>query len=151
MENDTSLDSPPSISLHFLSFDCSFYLEYRNLFALVDDSAVHGVRGRQVDDLAQHHAVVHLLVHVGAVLGQLQFVGDVRVVSQGVVHPVSEGHLLLVEDHVLGPELPLDLLGLRVVLLGRPEGRGDVICLETLAQLEQVELHTNLSLFLLLG
>ena len=77
---------------------------------------------------------VHLLVHVGPVLRQLQLVSHVGVVGQGVVEPVSEGDLLLLQDGV-NTELSLNLLPFVVGLLRRLEGFGDVVSLERLAEL----------------
>ena len=69
------------------------HLEYRNVDAGVDDPLVYGVRGGEVDHLAQNDPVVHLLVEVCP--AQLQLVSNVRVLAEVRVDPVSEGCLLL--------------------------------------------------------
>ena len=113
------------------------YLKNGNVLAGVDDPAVHGVGTGEVDHLAQHHSVVRLGVHVAPVAGQGQLVGHVAVALEGVVDPVGEGDLLLVQDGV-DAELPVDLLAfLHVGGLGRREGVGDALGLDCLADLEQ--------------
>ena len=111
------------------------YLENGNVLAGVDDPAVHGVGTGEVDHLAQHHSVVRLGVHVAPVAGQGQLVGHVAVALEGVVDPVGEGDLLLLEHGVVRSELSLNLLSFLVVLLRRLEGFGDIVSLEGLAEL----------------
>ena len=111
------------------------YLKNGNVLAGVDDPAVHGVGTGEVDHLAQHHSVVRLGVHVAPVAGQGQLVGHVAVALEGVVDPVGEGDLLLLEHGVVRSELSLNLLSFLVVLLRRLEGFGDVVSLERLAEL----------------
>ena len=71
------------------------YLENGNILSLVDHPLVDGVGSGEVDHLAQDDPVVHLLVHVAAVLAQPQLVPEVRVPAEVGVDPVCEGCLLL--------------------------------------------------------
>ena len=87
-----------SSSNSFLLHVILSHLEYRNVDAGVDDPLVYGVRGGEVDHLAEDHAVVHLLVQLRPALLQLQLVSNVRVLAEVRVDPVSEGCLLLFQN-----------------------------------------------------
>ena len=102
-------------------------LEYWNVLPLVDDPLINGLRSNKVDHLAENDPIVHLLVQVAPVLAEPHLVPQVLVLAQVVVDPVREGRLLLIEDHVDGPHLPIYPDPVPVVLLAGLEGSPDIL------------------------
>ena len=64
---------------------------------------------------------------------------NMLILTQVVVDPVTEGHLLLIEHHVLGPHLTCDHLSILVMLSARLECLGHILTLKIVTKL-QVEM-----------
>ena len=61
---------------------------------------------------------------------------NMLILTQVVVDPVTEGHLLLIEHHVLGPHLTCDHLSILVMLSARLECLGHILTLKIVTKLQ---------------
>merc|ERR1719245_573176 len=65
---------------------------------------------------------------------------NMLILTQVVVDPVTEGHLLLIEHHVLGSHLTCDHLSILVMLSARLECLGHILTLKIVTKLYECHL-----------